>query len=277
MTEPKAPADSYISAGGVRVHYLDWGNPDAQTMVLLHGIQDCARSWDFFAERLRGDYRVLALDNRGHGDSEWASACRYGFSDYVSDLKCLIDELGLQKIVLIGHSAGARYAFSYAANRPEAIESLVIVDIDPDAVNATSGCMFARYSEESDEWGSMDDVVERLRDRQPDSTDDMLLHQAEWMTRPLGDGRRIWKRDPATLPAYERPDLWDELKRISCPTLIVRGRQSELLNHEVAVRMREAVPGSRLAELEGAGHWIYQELPEAFEITVRWFLENARR
>ena len=277
MTEPKAPADSYISAGGVRVHYLDWGNPDAQTMVLLHGIQDCARSWDFFAERLRDDYRVLALDNRGHGDSEWAGACRYGFSDYVSDLKCLIDELGLQKIVLIGHSAGARYAFSYAANRPEAIESLVIVDIDPDAVNPRSGDMFARYAEESDEWGSMDDVVERLRDRQPDSTDDMLLHQAEWMTRPLGDGRRIWKRDPATLPAYERPDLWDDLKRISCPTLIVRGRQSELLNHEVAVRMREAVPGSRLAELEGAGHWVYQELPEAFEITIRWFLENARR
>ena len=277
MTEPKVPVDSYISVGGVRVHYLDWGNAGAQPMVLLHGIQDCARSWDFFAEGLSVSHRVLALDNRGHGESEWAGPVRYGFSDYVSDLECLIDELRLQKIVLIGHSAGARYAFSYAANLPEAIESLVIVDIDPDAVNPTSGGMFAGYAKESDEWDSLDDVVERLRGRQPGSTDEMLLHQAEWMTRPLGDGRRIWKRDPAMLPAYERPDLWDDLKRLSCPTLIVRGRQSELLNHEVAVRMREAVPGSRLAELEGAGHWIYQELPEAFEITVKWFLENAKR
>ena len=275
MTEPREPADSYISADGVRLHYLDWGNTDARSMVLLHGIQDCARSWDFFAESFSDDYRVLALDNRGHGESEWANPSRYGFSDYVSDLECLIDELGLQRVVLVGHSAGARYAFSYAAKRPEAIESLVIVDIDPDAVNPTSEDMFARYANESDEWDSMDDVVERLRERQPNSTDEMLLHQAEWMTRPLEDGRRIWKRDPAMLPAYERPDLWEHLKRLSCPTLIVRGRQSGLLNHEVAVRMREAVPGSRLAELEGGGHWVYQELPEAFEITVRWFLDNA--
>ena len=165
MTEPKMPEDSYISASGVRVHFLDWGNAGAQPMVLLHGIQDCARSWDFFAEKLRFNYRVLALDNRGHGESEWAGPCRYGFSDYVSDLECLIDELGLQKVILVGHSAGARYAFSYAANLPEAIESLVIVDIDPDAVNPTSGSMFARYAEESDEWDSLDDVVERLRGR----------------------------------------------------------------------------------------------------------------
>lgn len=277
MTEPRNPRDGYISAGGVRLHYLDWGNPGAQTMVLLHGIQDCARSWDFFAENMSGYYRVLALDNRGHGESDWASTCQYGFSDYVSDLECLIDELGLQEVVLVGHSAGARYAFSYAANRPLAIESLVISDIDPDAVNPTSGGMFARYAAESDEWDSMQDVIERLRGRQPNSTDEMLLHQAEWMTKPLGDGRRVWKRDPAMLPAYERPDLWEDLSRLTCPTLIVRGRQSELLGHEVAVRMREAVTGARLAELEGAGHWVYQEIPEAFEITVRWFLENAKR
>ena len=276
MTEPTVPTDRYFSANHVRLHYLDWGDTDAQSMVLLHGIQDCARSWDFFAGRLSDHYRVLALDSRGHGESEWADPCRYGFSDYVSDLECLIDQLGLQKVVLVGHSAGARYAFSFAAKRPEAIESLVITDIDPDAVNPTSGGMFASYANEADEWDSIDDVVERLRERQPNSTDEMLEHQAEWMTRPLGDGRRIWKRDPAMLPAYERPDLWEDLHRLSCPTLIVRGRQSELLNHEVAVRMREAVPGSRLAELEGAGHWIYQELPEAFEITVRWFLDYAR-
>ena len=165
MTEPNTPADRFISAGGVRVHYLDWGNAGAQPMVLLHGIQDCARSWDFFAEGLSVNHRVLALDNRGHGESEWAGPGRYGFSDYVSDLECLIDELRLQKIVLIGHSAGARYAFSYAASRPEAIESLVIVDIDPDAVNPTSGGMFASYAKESDEWDSLDDVVERLRGR----------------------------------------------------------------------------------------------------------------
>ena len=160
------------------------------------------------------------------------------------------------------------------------MRALVVVDIDPDAVNPDSQGMFVRYNTESDEWDSLDAVVERLRDRQPQSTDEMLLHQAKVMTRELPDGRRVWKRDRRLLAAYERPDLWEEWGRITVPTLIVRGRQSNLLTHEVAVRMREAitenVPIMRLAELEGGGHWFYQEFPGAFEATVRWFMRAVR-
>ena len=87
-------------------------------------------------------------------------------------------------------------------------------------------------------------------------------------------GRRAWKRDRTLLGAYERPDLWEEWRRIRWPTLIVRGRQSALLRHEVAVRMREAITRVRLAELDGGGHWFYQEFPGAFETTVRWFLQR---
>ncbi len=108
----------------------------------------------------------------------------------------------------------------------------------------------------------------------------MLLHQAQCMTRELPDGRRAWKRDRRLLAAYERPDLWEEWSRIAVPTLIVRGRQSNLLTHEAAVRMREAIanttPVVRLAELEGGGHWFYQEFPGAFELTVRWFMRAVR-
>ena len=84
----------------------------------------------------------------------------------------------------------------------------------------------------------------------------------------------MWKRDRKLLEAYERPDLWDEWSRIMCPTLIVRGRQSELLTHAVAVKMREAIRSVRLVELDGGGHWFYQEFPGAFETTVRWFLQR---
>ena len=103
----------------------------------------------------------------------------------------------------------------------------------------------------------------------------MLEDQASHMTRALSNGGRAWKRDPALLTAYQRPDLWAEWSRVACPTLVVRGRQSELLTHPVAVQMREAVPRSRLAELEGGGHWLYQESPGAFEATLRWFLEST--
>ena len=197
----------------------------------------------------------------------------------MADVDALAARLGLRDITLVGHSAGGRYAFTFAAERPELVRVLVVVDIDPDAVNADSQGMFARYNAESDEWESLGAVVERLRSRQPQSSEDMLLHQARHMTRELAGGRRAWKRDRRLLAAYERPDLWAEWGRVKAPTLIVRGRQSELLTHEVAVRMREVLgktnPHARLAELEGGGHWFYQEAPGAFEAAVRWFLDGV--
>ncbi len=269
------PRDGSLDVDGLRLHYVEWGDRAARTLVLLHGLQDCARSWDRFAQGMALDHRVVALDHRGHGDSGWAPPHRYGLRGYVADVDALVDQLGLSDIVLVGHSAGGRNAWMYALAHPEVVSSLVTVDIDPDAVNPASRAMFRRYHSESDELSSLDAVVERLRSRQPMSTGEMLLHQASHMTRALDGGTRVWKRDRALLRAYERPDLWREWKEIRCPTLILRGRQSELLTHDVAVRMREAVPGARLVELDGGGHWFYQEFPGAFETAVRWFLRRS--
>ena len=268
------PKSGYVEAGGLRLHYLDWGNAQAQPMVLLPGLQDCARSWDFFASNMSADFHVVALDHRGHGDSEWARPDRYRLGDYVADVEALVDHLGLTDMVLVGHSAGGRNAWMYAISHPDSVSSLVVVDIDPDAVNPESQSMFERYRAEPDDWESLDAVVERLRGRQPESTYEMLRHQAVQMTKEMPGGRRAWKRDRTLLGAYERPDLWEEWRRIRWPTLIVRGRQSALLRHEVAVRMREAITRVRLAELDGGGHWFYQEFPGAFETTVRWFLQR---
>ena len=274
MTHIREPVDGYIEVDGLRLHYLDWGNEDAQPMVLLHGLQDCARSWDVFAASACYSHRVLALDHRGHGDSDWSTADRYRLRDYVADLEGLVEHLRLQSVVLIGHSAGGRNAMLYSIDHSDVVEALVVVDIDPDAINPESQRMFGLYNSETDEWGSVEAVVERLRSRQPNSSDDTLAHQALHMTRELSSGGRVWKRDRQLLAAYERPDLWAEWSRLTCPTLIVRGRQSSLLTHDVAVRMREAIPRARLAELEGGGHWFYQEFPGAFEATVRWFLQD---
>ncbi len=268
---PPQPQDGHLQVGELQLHYLRWGDASAPPMLLLHGLQDCARSWDVFASAMSRDYNVVALDHRGHGDSEWAD--RYRLNDYVEDVKALVEALSLRDFVLVGHSAGGRNAFLYTVRHPEMVRALVIVDIDPDAANPESASMFQRYKTESDEWGSLDAVIERLRSRQPSSTDETLAHQARHMTRQSPGGKRVWKRDRRLVEAYERPDLWAEWSRIECPTLIARGRQSNLLTHEVAVRMREAIPRARLAELEGGGHWFYQELPGPFEATIRWFLE----
>ena len=259
--------------------YVQWGSSDSPPMILLHGLQDCARSWDAFAQAMSGEYRVISLDSRGHGCSDFPVPSKldsgYRFDDYVSDISALIDNLRLNDPILIGHSAGGRYAFSYASRNPQNVSGLVVVDIDPDAINQSSSNMFDRYLGESDEWSSLDSVVERIRSRQNLSSETMLRHQAEVMTKAVGTGEgRMWRRDRRVIEDYERPDLWKEWVSISVPTVIIRGRQSNLLTHQTAVKMRERLPGSLLAELEGGGHWFSQESPGAFESTVRWFLST---
>lgn len=275
---PETPRDGYFRHDGLRLHYVQWGDPLNPPLVLVHGLRDCARSWDTFALGMCGDYSVTALDSRGHGDSGWGGPGGYRFGSYVSDIRALLDHLGLERVDLVGHSAGGRYAWAFAVDSPESVGSLVVVDIDPDSVNQQTNQDFEAYRNEPLVWNSIDGVLGKLRERQPQASSDVLAHQAEHLTRGQGDGGRVWRSDPRVMAEYERPDLWDSWRRITTPTLLLRGRQSQLLTHETAVKMREVHSRDRvrLAELDGGGHWFYQDFPGAFEAAVRWFLAGQQ-
>ena len=269
------PVRRYVSAGDVRLHCLDYGDDDLPAMLLLHGMRDSALSWDIFARAMSNEYRVLALDSRGHGDSDRAGENGYRFDDYVSDIESLADSLDLTDMTIVGHSAGGRYAWSYAVENPDRVRALVIVDIDPDPQNPQTDRDVRAISQEPQSWPSEDEFVAYLKERRVHTPEEALRKQVSAIAERSADGGCVWKADMRIVTEYERPDLWESWSRISCPVLLVRGRQSALLTHETAVRMREQLPTShvRLAELEGGGHWFHLDFPEAFEITVRWFLE----
>ena len=258
---------------GVVLNCSEWGDRSNPSMLLLHGLQDCGRSWEVFAQSMSTEYWVVALDSRGHGDSDHTPG-HYTFRDYVSDVEATISKLGIGNPVLIGHSAGGRYAFSYASQNHNQVKALVVVDIDPDEVNEVSASMFERYKNESDEWDTFEDLVDRIWSRQPQSSEEMVRFQAEVMTVSKADGGRVWKRDRNLIYEYKRHDLWETWREVDCPTVIIRGRQSTLLTHETAVKMREELGNCRLAELEGGGHWFHQESPGSFESAVKWFLNS---
>ncbi len=270
------PNDRHVNNGPVRLHYADWGGEHLPPMVLLHGMRDSARSWDTFASSMASEFRILALDSRGHGDSDWAGQGSYAFEHHVSDVAALFDSLDLDGAFLVGHSAGGRYAWAYAVDNPDRVHALIIVDIDPDPENVQTARDFADIAEEPDSWDTLDEFAERLKERQVYTGEPALTTQAEAVSKLTGEGKYIWKADIRIVTEYERPDLWENWGRIKCPVLLVRGRQSRLLTHETAVRMREVLPEFqvRLAELEGGGHWFHQDFPGAFEATVRWFLEG---
>ena len=270
MTAPR-PTDHYFSSRSVRLHYVDWGG-DGRPLVLLHGLQDTARNWDHTAAVLSSRHRVYALDARGHGDSQWTPG-RYRFEEHVRDTGALLEELDLRGAVLVGHSAGGKYAFTHATNDASRLAGLVIVDMDPDASNPGSSSMFDRYRAEGDEWPDLAAVIERLRSRGPNASDTVLEHLARAMTRPSADGKLAWKRDRQAILEYERPDAWATLAQISVPTLIIRGAGSTLLRKDVAQRMANTVPDAALVEVPG-GHWCLDEDPAAFLSALGRFLER---
>ena len=274
--EKSGPIDGHVNNGSVRLHYVDWGGEHLPPMVLLHGMRDSARSWGTFAHSLKDEFRIIALDSRGHGDSDWADSGGYTFKHHVSDVETLFESLDLDGAVVVGHSAGGRYAWAYAVAHPHRVRALIVVDIDPDPENAQTTRDFADIAEEPDSWDTLDQFIERIRERQTYTGERELTAQAEAVSRLTDEGTYAWKADIRIVTEYERPDLWDEWGKIRCPVLLVRGRQSRLLTHATAVMMRAALPASqvRLAELEGGGHWFHQDFPGAFEATVRWFLEQ---
>ena len=262
---------------GITLHYLDWGPADAPPVVLLHGITGHARVWDHLAERLAPRHRVLALDQRGHGDSDPAPDDDYRVGTMADDVAAFVGSLRLDRFALLGHSMGGRIAIKYAADHAARLERLVIVDIGPD-INLAGlqrvRDMMANAPEriESEEW-----AVEYIRRANPLQDVDMLRERVRHGLRRAPDGELTWKyakglRDMMREGRRDAVDLWEPLPRIPCPTLIVRGAESDILSAEVAKKMAERLPDGRVVEIPGAGHTVPADRPEEFVRQIRAFL-----
>jgi esterase len=130
--------DRFATLNGLRANYVEWGDPQAPPVILLHGLRSYARTWEPVAAALADRYRLIALDHRGRGDSDWDPAGDYFTETYVSDLEQFADTLALPRFALIGHSMGGANAIVYAARHPERVRLAVIEDIGPGS-SARSG------------------------------------------------------------------------------------------------------------------------------------------
>jgi esterase len=270
--------DRTVSLHGRRYHYTEWGVTAGPAVVLLHGITGHARSWDDEARLLAARYRVLALDQRGHGDSEPAPDADYSNPALAGDLAAFVDTLGLGRFSLVGLSLGGLVGINYTGGHPGRVERLVVVDIGPEiaAVGRTRvGTMMAMAPER---FATVEEGVAYIRAANPRYTDAMLRHRVQHALKPLADGGLTWKYDRALRDAIRqgrmRPmtDLWPAWRAIDCPTLVVRGAESDILSDEIAKRMLEALPAARLTVVDDAGHTVPGDQPAVFQRLLREFL-----
>lgn len=273
MTTDLRPHDTTIGLRGLRLHYRAWGSPENPPLVMLHGLTSHARSWDHIAPAFAERYYIIALDQRGHGDSEHPASPAYRSEDYVADLAALVDALGFERFVLMGLSMGAHNGLAYTADHPERVTRLIPIDIGP--APRLGGPERAATPPPPRVWDSREAAWEHGRTTNT-RADPALLHQ-RWMAnlRELPDGRVELKYDVAAPREWQPADLWGRIGAITVPTLIVRGAESQVLTPEVAQRMTAAMPNARLVEIEGAGHPVPLDRPEPFVAAVRSFLEES--
>ncbi len=269
-----SPKDKFITANGLGLHYLDWGRRGATSMVLLHGLCGHAHYWDFFARSMSQDYRVLALDQRGHGDSSWAGS--YGPRDYVVDLEALVAKLGLNDIVLIGHSMGGINAIIYAARHPDQVSRLVIIDIGPEICAAGVQRLLKEWGKGPEAFGSEEEAIQYVKQILPRYSEAFAQHQVRYGLTSDELGKLRFKFDKAIFNGELRSPqwLWEYLEQVICPTLVVHGAESDVLLAEVAQRMASTLALGSVVDIDRAGHSIPGDNPTAFEGAVRKFLKS---
>jgi len=273
------PQDKAIMANGLKLHYLAWGTPDNPPMVLLHGLRGHAHAWDDFSAALCEDYHILALDQRGRGASEWAKDGVYTTEAYVADLLGFSTALQLDAFILIGHSMGGRNGIVFSARYPQKVQKLVVVDMGP-ATNPQGG---ARIRQEiiavPEEFESFEAVVAYMSKQNRYAAPDVLRRRLQYATTPLPNGKIGWRYDRAIREQWRQgpstpEDLWPAWRGLTCPTLVARGADSDVLSPAGGQQMLAAQPHAREAEIPRAGHMVFEDNPDAFLSAVRAFLQG---
>lgn len=274
-------------ADGLHLHVLEWSR-EGVPLVLVHGFGNDAHIWDDLAPTLAPYYRTLALDLRGHGDSDHDPEGRYDYPNHVSDLEAATSALGIDRLVLVGHSLGGRVSMLFAGRHPDRMAGLVIVDSGPEMDPRGTTRIRMEVSQRGDgSFATPAEYEALLTHNYPAAGPEAITRMARSELRRRPDGRYERKLDPAfyairgeadeaSLEAREREttrQLWEALGRISCPSLVVRGAASDVLSADVAERMAdEVLANGRLAVVPRAAHSVMTDNPGGLAEAVADFV-----
>lgn len=283
------PEDRWVELNGLHFHYLDWGNAQLPPLVLLHGGGLTAHTWDMTALLLRDRYHIVALDQRGHGDSGWTPEDRLGEDNgelMLEDTRAFVEHLGYERIVLCGMSMGGMNAIRYAAHHPECLSALVIVDVGP--VVLQKGVLeLEQFRHDTETLRRFEDFLERAVKFNPQRRPAHLRYSLLHSLKPVPDGW-TWKQDHRPRPHGETLSneavqaererrsqaLWQDAEAIQAPTLLLRGALSHILSDESALEMAQRMHSCHVAVIPGAGHSVQGDNPRAFAQELDQFVRS---
>ena len=293
LHDTPGPTSRVFFSQRLRLHYVDWGNPDAPPLLLVHGGRDHCRNWDWVAQALRGDWHVICPDLRGHGDSQWSPDGNYSMSAYIYDLAQLVHQQALAPVTIVAHSLGGNICLRYAGIYPEKVRRLVAIEglgPSPKAiVERGHKTMDVRMRDWIDEqrklsgrlprrYPTIEDAFKRMQEENKHLSAEQARHLTQQGVNQNEDGTYSWKFDnyvrsffPVGLTNEQSQELHGLWARITCPTLLVYGRESWASNPQDDGRIRHFA-NARVAGFERAGHWVHHDRLDAFLAEIRAFL-----
>ena len=291
---PGPTSHTYFSQR-LRLHYVDWGNPGAPPLLLLHGGRDHCRNWDWTAAALRDAWHVLAPDLRGHGDSQWSPDGSYTMAGHLYDLAQLVHQQRLAPVTIIGHSLGGHIALRYAGIYPEHVATLVAIEGLGPAPRVLAERAVKTIAERMDEWireqrglagrlprryPSIEDAFRRMQEENPHLSAEQARHLTVQGVNQNEDGTYGWKFDNyvRAWPPYDmsRRDIAFLWGRIACPTLLLWGKESQA-GDPAADGRAQLFRHATVVGLDGAGHWLHHDRLDEFLRVVREFLAARPR
>lgn len=257
---------------GQRFHFSEWGVPGRPQLLLLHGGNQSAHSWDLVSLHLADRFHVFALDQRGHGDSEWSRELDYSLDAMVADAEAFAASVGLDRPVVVGHSMGGRVTLTLALRRPDLARALVVVDVGPEVSEAGARTILD-FVARNLEFDDLDQFVDNVVRYDPFRSREHITRTLRYNLLQRADGRWISKVDHRRIPHPNRALTLDDVRAIEVPVLVVRGAESNILEADAAVRFADALPSGRLVTVDRTGHNVHSGNTTGFLAAVAPFLE----
>jgi len=275
----QAGSHFFKNRSGLNLHYLSWGQPERPVLIMLHGLRSYAATWHILAPLLAEQFYVVALDQRGRGQSNWAEYSTYQTEYYVQDLEDLIAELKAEQIVLLGHSLGGANALEFTRHHPEQVRALIIEDIGPGSSIQGDGAERIRREMQTtplsfSSWNEAAAFWKKLRPLIDEQGIQSRLHH----TLLEKDGQIYWRHDQEgianarlTIPSI---DLWPAVESLNCPTLFIKGGLSDFLSATIVAQMKERKPDLKVVEIADASHYVHDDQSQIFNDVVQAFLKQ---